>query len=93
MAKNKGGNAGGNTASRGIDNLTYNIVTLLHEKAKGLEAFEQYEKDAKGHDEIIELLQNLRSRQEEDVQELNQCLQELYGGGEMMDEEEDEEAA
>jgi hypothetical protein len=26
----------------GIDNLTYDLIAVLHEKAEGMEAFEQY---------------------------------------------------
>src|SRR3954469_11992924 len=29
-----------------MDNLTYDVVTILHEKSKGLEAFDRYTQDA-----------------------------------------------
>ena len=32
-----------------LDNLTYDIITILHEKSKGLEAFDKYARDAQGN--------------------------------------------
>ena len=38
MAPNQGSQSG----PYGLDNLTYDLITVLHEKSKGLEAFDQY---------------------------------------------------
>src|SRR3954462_4960378 len=90
-----GGNRGGNSGSsgEGLDDLTYNVITILHEKSKGLEAYEQYIEDASDNDEVREIFEELRDQDLEAVSRLEQCLQTLISGGEFQSssEEEDEE--
>jgi hypothetical protein len=64
----------------GIDNLTYDLVAILHEKAKGLEAYSQYLKDAQGDQKCTQLLQRLQQQDRQAVQELQQHLKELLSG-------------
>jgi predicted ribosome quality control (RQC) complex YloA/Tae2 family protein len=64
----------------GIDNLTYDIVTVLHEKAKGLEAYNEYLKDAQGDQKCTQLFQRLQQQDRQAVQELQQHLKELLSG-------------
>jgi hypothetical protein len=33
----------------GVDNVLYDVITVLHEKSKGLEAYQQYEEDFQGN--------------------------------------------
>lgn len=61
-----------------LDNLTYNIVTILHEKSKGLEAFDRYLQDARG-DEVADLLEEIREQDERAVEELQEHLHRLLG--------------
>jgi uncharacterized protein YegL len=66
------------TVSRGqfpIDNVTYDLITLIHEKSKGLEAFDKYMQDAQGNNELGQLLQQIRQQDTENVQQLVQLLQ------------------
>ncbi len=67
MAQNQGNRYG-------IDNLTYDIITVLHEKSKGLEAFDQYLPDAQVDNEIRECFQQLRHQDQENIQKLQQLL-------------------
>lgn len=71
----------GNERSRGrrgsgrfpMDNLTYDIVTVLHEKSKGLEAFNRYLQDARG-DEVEDLLEDIRDQDERAIDQLQDHL-------------------
>ncbi len=90
------GNRGSNRGNRGkggdfaLDNLTYNIITVLHEKSKGLEAFEQYVRDAQGNEEVVQIFEEMRDSDRQNIQRLEQALRSQIGGGEMeMEEEED----
>ena len=59
-----------------MDNLTYNVVTILHEKSKGLEAFDRYLQDARG-DEVQDLLEEIREQDERAIEELQDHLHRL----------------
>jgi hypothetical protein len=89
-----GGNrgSGSSTGGEGLDDLTYNVITILHEKSKGLEAYEQYIEDAEENEEVRQIFEELREQDQEAVGRLEQCLQQLIGsGGGEMEEEEGEE--
>jgi TolA-binding protein len=60
-----------------LDNLTYDLVTILYEKSKGLEAMDKYMRDAQGHQEIGQLIQRIRQQDEQIVQQLQQHLSQL----------------
>ena len=85
MAKNRSqksaqsnrGNQGGK-----VDNVLYDIVTVLHEKSKGLEAFDQYESDLEDHEEISQIFAEIRSNDEQAVQRLRECLREYLSESE-----------
>jgi len=87
------GDRGSATSGEGLDDLTYNVITVLHEKSKGLEAYEQYLDDASDNEEVRQIFEELRDQDLEAVSRLEQCLQTLISGGEFQSssEEEDEE--
>ena len=63
------------TAIRGkIDDLLYDVITILHEKSKGLDAYDKYEKDVQGNSEVKQLFDEIRRQDEEAVQKLRDCL-------------------
>ncbi len=62
-----------------LDDLTYDVIAMLHHKSKGLEAFEQYLSDAQGNDEVRETIEKIRSQDEECIRELQQHLISLLG--------------
>ena len=66
-----------------LDNLSYDIITLLYQKSKGLEAFDKYMKDAQGDPECAQLFQRLRQQDEEAVRELKQHLNKVLGRGDV----------
>lgn len=63
-----------------LDNLTYDLITILHEKAKGLEAYDKYQHDAQGNQEIANLIQQIRRQDEQHIQQLRQQLAQLLSG-------------
>jgi hypothetical protein len=78
--------------------VLYDVVTVLHEKSKGLEAYDKYMQDMQGNEEVRAIFEEIRRNDEEAVQRLEECLRLLVGqgeesGGEESGESEDEEAA
>ena len=67
-----GGNRGRGSSSsgEGLDDLTYNVITVLHEKSKGLEAYEQYIEDASDNEEVRQIFEELRDQDQEAVSRL-----------------------
>lgn len=57
-----------------LDNLTYDLITVLHEKSKGLEAYDKYLKDAQGNNEVRQVLEEIRRSDEQHIQRLEQAL-------------------
>ena len=43
-----------------LDNNTYNVITVIHEKSKGLEAFDQYLEDA--DENLREIFEEIREQ-------------------------------
>jgi hypothetical protein len=62
-----------------IDNVLYDVVTVLHEKSKGLEAYDKYDRDLQGRNEIKQIFDEIRRNDEQAVQRLQDCLRELVG--------------
>jgi hypothetical protein len=65
--------------SKPLDNLTYDIVSILHEKSQALEAYDDYMQDAQGNAEIARLFEDIRRHDEEDIQRLRFELGRLLG--------------
>jgi hypothetical protein len=73
-----------------LDNNTYNVITVIHEKSKGLEAFDQYLEDA--DENLREIFEEIREQDTRVIEQLQEHLRRLMGGSEGA-ESEDEEAA
>jgi len=70
-----------------LDNNTYNVITVIHEKSKGLEAFDQYIEDA--DDELREIFQEIREQDTRYIEQLQDHLRRLIAGGEGAESEEE----
>ncbi len=72
-------------AQNPISNLEYDFVTVLHNKAQAIKAYEQYIQDAQqaGSQPCVELFQKLRQSDIEQVQEIRHHLQEVMQKGKM----------
>jgi hypothetical protein len=57
-----------------LDDLTYDIVSILHEKSQALEAYDDYLEDAEREPDVKRLLEEIRRHDEEDVQKLRSEL-------------------
>jgi bacterioferritin (cytochrome b1) len=57
-----------------LDNLTYDLVTVLYEKSKGLEAYDKYIQDAQNDQQARQLFEEIRQQDEQFVQQLTQHL-------------------
>ena len=63
-----------------LDNLTYDLITILYEKSKGLEAYDKYQRDAQGNQQASQLLQQIRQQDEQHVRQFQQLLAQQLGG-------------
>ncbi|WP_250124460.1 hypothetical protein [Chroococcidiopsis sp. CCMEE 29] len=68
-----------------VSNLEYDFVTVLHDKAKGLKAYETYIQDAQqaGSQPCVELFQKLHQQDSQQIQEIRHHLQEVMQKGKM----------
>ncbi len=57
------------------------VVTVLHEKSKGLEAYDKYDRDLQNHNEVKQIFDEIRRNDEQAVQRLQECLGQLVGQG------------
>jgi len=73
-----------------LDNNTYNVITVIHEKSKGLEAFDQYIEDA--DEELREIFQEIRDQDTRYIEQLQEHLRRLIASGEGAESEEEEAA-
>lgn len=64
-----------------LDNPTYDLIAILHEKSKALEAFNKYLNDFQGEDEIRQELEQIRQDDFRHVQALEQHLQRRFSEG------------
>ena len=78
MVENEQGQGTG--GNKPLDDLTYDLVTIIYEKSKGLEAYEKYMQDAQGNEGVSTLLEELRSQDSEAVSRLKDELQRTLGG-------------
>jgi hypothetical protein len=57
-----------------LNNLAYDVITLLYEKSKALEAYEKYMKDAQGDQEIGKIFESMRQQDSQQIEELKTHL-------------------
>jgi hypothetical protein len=57
-----------------LDNVTYDLITVLHEKSKGLEAYDKYLRDAGNDRDIVQCFERIREDDRKHIQELQNRL-------------------
>ena len=62
-----------------LDNLSYDLITIIHEKSKGLEAFDKYLQDAQGNERVRQSLEKIRQQDQQCIQELSAHLGYVLG--------------
>jgi transcription elongation factor len=60
-----------------LDNNTYNVITILHQKSKGLEAYDKYLRDAQNDGDLASILERIRQQDQQFVQQLQRHLARL----------------
>jgi hypothetical protein len=60
-----------------VEDLTYDVLTILHEKSKGLEAYDKYLEDARRDPEVAGLLRDIRDEDELHIERLQHHLARL----------------
>lgn len=60
-----------------LEDLTYDVITVMQNKSKALEAFDQYIEDAEGDEEVRNLFTEIRDRDYEQIAALQDCLARL----------------
>ena len=70
---------------QGVSDLEYDWVTVLHEKGKAVTAYDKYIEDAKAADSqpCVELLENLKQSDSEQMQKIKDHLMEVMQKGKM----------
>ena len=63
-----------NATESPLEDLTYDVITILHAKAKALEAYEEYLRDAEEDEELHALFERIRRDDEEHVRVLKEAL-------------------
>jgi hypothetical protein len=63
-----------NTTHKPLGDLAYDLITVLHRKAKDLEAIERYIQDARDDDEALRLLERIRKEDEEQIEDIKRCV-------------------
>ncbi len=62
-----------------LDNVTYDIITVLHEKSKGLEAYDKYIRDVQNDSELRSIFEEIRNSDQQFIQRLQQHLHRKLG--------------
>lgn len=76
MANQNASNQSGNFP---LDNLCYDLITIIQKKSKALEAYDKYLQDAQNESELRQLLEQIRQQDTQQVQQLQQHLSRLLG--------------
>jgi rubrerythrin len=78
-------NTGNGQSQQPISNLEYDFITVLHNKAEAVKAYDTYIQDAEqaGSQPCVELFQKLRQSDVEQAQEIRQHLQAVMQHGKM----------
>ena len=76
MANQNAANQSGNFP---LDNLCYDLITVIQEKSQALEAYDKYMRDAQNDNELRQLLEQIRQQDMQQLQQLMQHLGRLLG--------------
>ncbi len=78
-------NTGNGQSQQPISNLEYDFITVLHNKAEAVKAYNTYIQDAQqsGSQPCVELFQKLRQSDIEQAHEIRRHLQEVMQHGKM----------
>jgi hypothetical protein len=58
----------------GISNVTYDLISVMHNKLQAIASIEGYKHDAQSDREVLGLLERIQGRETEDLGELKKAL-------------------
>jgi hypothetical protein len=58
----------------GIPNVTYDLISVMHNKLQAIASIEGYKHDAQSDREVLGLLERIQGRETEDLGELKKVL-------------------
>jgi hypothetical protein len=70
---------GGGQSGYPVDNLTYDLLSVLHTKLEGLAAYQKYMQDTQGDQECQQLFQQLQQQDGQAAQQVMQMLAKRLG--------------
>lgn len=75
----------GNGNTQAINNLEYDLVTVLHNKSEAIQAYDKYIQDAQSQNSqpCVQLFQKLQQQDVQTAQEIRQHLQQVMQHGAM----------
>lgn len=75
----------GNGNTQAINNLEYDLVTVLHNKSEAIQAYDKYIQDAQSQNSqpCVQLFQKLQQQDVQTAQEIRQHLQQVMQTGAM----------
>ncbi|HEY9727331.1 MAG TPA: hypothetical protein V6D50_12855 [Chroococcales cyanobacterium] len=75
----------GNGNTQAINNLEYDLVTVLHNKSEAIQAYDKYIQDAQSQNSqpCVQLFQKLQQQDVQTAQEIRQHLQQVMQKGAM----------
>ncbi|HEY9849800.1 MAG TPA: hypothetical protein V6D28_10100 [Leptolyngbyaceae cyanobacterium] len=75
----------GNGNSQAINNLEYDLLTVLHNKSEAIKAYDTYIQDAREMQSqpCVQLFEQLRNSEMQQAQEVRRHLQEVMQKGKM----------
>jgi hypothetical protein len=62
-----------------LDNLTYDLISIIHNKSEALVAYDRYLQDAQSNERIRRSIEKLRLQDQECISELCEHLSHLLG--------------
>ena len=57
-------------STTGVDNVTYDVMSLLTNKLEGIAALQQYKNDAQGDQEVMQCFEEIEERERKDIDKL-----------------------
>jgi hypothetical protein len=73
-ATRQSGQGGQSSGNFPLDNVTFDLVTVLYEKSKGLEAYDKYIQDMQNDQQTRQLFEQMRQQDEQFIQQIAQRL-------------------
>jgi hypothetical protein len=62
-----------------LDNLSFDLITIVHEKSKALEAYDRYLEDAEDEPEIRRALEQIQDQERQSIEMLRRHLGRVLG--------------